>query len=915
MSLWALLSLCLTGLLADESYRPTRALGLFKPGSSVGLEEGFADPPPICRVQCWWQCHGSAFSESNITRQLAEFKQKGWGGVTIKDTLPMPRDEHTAHIRDIRFMSPEWLDKFAYIVGQCDRLGLICRSRLGSGWNCGGPWVTPDISSQRMVVGRAPAQRGWSGPIPLGDDGDPNFNALRRGMAFVVAQYEGHARGIDLTDRVGEDRSLRWEVPKGRWNLFTCASRPSGIPVVSCSPSGAGLHHDHLSAAGTDLQLARVAEPMIARLGRKTSAFDGFNVDSWELGNPTWTAGMREAFRARRGYDPVPYLPVLADVKDEGIGRKPQIASLAEEAQRFLFDLRTTASELIIETHYRRISQWCRQRGIVLEAQAGGPMVVPRDLLAAQGSVDIPMGEFWMHPWTCVKTASSAAHAYGKPLVGLESFTDTRREQLASPPAQMKPRVDEAFLLGGNYLTMSVVEFSPAEAGIPGWVHNAGPHLNPSQTWWPLARPFFDYLARCCFLLQSGRPIAHVAEYRNMRIPEGQLWREPDDKLSTYPKEFAFDYAGDDLVQNHMSVRGGRIELRSGATYGLLYVVPTEHPSMPLATLAKIAQLVRLGAKVVWAGPPPERCPGLSAYPQCDAQFRQVAKELFADPRLVKIAADDRSQLVPLVERSLCPPAWLVEGDPPLRFVHRRTTEADIFFVVNRAKTDVDCPVWFRIEGRHPELWDPDSGRIQAAEWEKDSWGIRVRIALAGQGSTFVVFRDSTKNPSRSLPAPSRQFCLEGPWQVRFTDARGSSSAQYSKLESWTESTSPSVRYFSGIATYRTRFRGPELPAKSAVLDLGRVADVCEVVLNGKNLGIGWHPPYRFEVAGALRAGDNDLEIRVANMWQNRIVGDANLPPEKRVTRIVPETHYQRLRGGKLVESGLIGPVECRTGF
>jgi hypothetical protein len=391
-----------------------------------------------------------------------------------------------------------------------------------------------------------------------------------------------------------------------------------------------------------------VAEPMLAKLGTfDGTAFDGFNCDSWELGHPTWTPGFRRAFMARRGYDPIPYLPVLAGYEVGAAGR------------RFLFDLRTTVSDLIVETHYRRVSEWCRARGVAFEAQAGGPHRGPKDLLQAQGAVDIPMGEFWMHGRSYVKIASSAAHTYGKRLVGLESFTDTRaHHHFAISPAQMKPRADEAFLFGGNYLNLAVTEYSPAEAGLPGWVHNAGPHLNHCQTWWPLARPFFDYLARCCFLLQSGRDVAHVAVYHTFRAGKDGLWAEPGNPRSKWPKDFAFDYVNDDLVQNHMSVRDGRIVLTSGASYQILYIVPTPRSTMPLATLVKIRDLARRGATVVWAGKSPTQCPGLTDYPQCDAKLKTIVKDLWGSGRLIAIPKHELTRLVPLLEKSPNPPAW-----------------------------------------------------------------------------------------------------------------------------------------------------------------------------------------------------------------------------------------------------------------
>ena len=916
-----------TAATCTETAGPTRALGLFKPGNPVPLEEGFRDPPPISRVQCWWQCHGSAFTEAEITRQLEEFQAKGMGGVTVKDTLVMPRDDKTAHLKDIPFMSPEWLDVFAHVVAECGRLGLVCRSRFGSGWNAGGPWVSPEMSSQVVAFAQSSPITGparYAGPIPVAKDGSPTIKTLRDGEAFVVAIHQPGGKGIDLTDKVRDDRKLAWDVPKGTWTLFSCFSLPSGRRVMSSSPSGSGLHHDHLSAAGTDLQLRMVAEPMLAKLGTfEGTAFDGLNCDSWELGNPTWTSGFRRAFIARRGYDPVPYLPLLAAIKDEGIGRSAKVGDLSQEGSRFLFDFRTTVSDLIVQTHYHRVSQWCRAHGVAFEAQAGGPSVVPRDMLQAQGAVDIPMGEFWMNPRSHVKIASSAAHVYGKRLVGLESFTDTRKmKHFAISPADMKHRVDEAFLLGGNYLNMAVTEYSPAEAGRPGWVHNAGPHLNHCQTWWPLARPFFDYLARCCFLLQSGRNVAQVAEYRGFRDPKSKLWREGHDPLATWPKEYAFDYVNDDILQNCTQAQDGQIALTSGASYQILYVVATDHASMPLATLAKIRDLVRRGATVVWAGKPPAGCPGLTDYPRCDAELRSLVEEIRESGRLITLDKDDRSRLAPLLAKSADPPGWKTTGNAPLRFVHRRTPAADIFFVVNRATWAVDTPVTFRIKDRPAEFWIPETGTIEPAASKKAEEGTRLAIRLPPLGSIFVVFRGEAeggpspqkreapvKTPGKA-PAP---IAIAGPWEVRFPDGSGAPpKAMVPTLKSWTKMDDPGIRHFSGIATYRTTFACAQAEAGNGLattLDLGRVAQVCEVRLNGKLVGIAWHPPYRLDVTGQLRTGQNRLEVRVANLWHNRLVADAALPKSQRLTRTVPETHYERVRGQELIDSGLLGPV------
>ena len=715
---------------------PTRALGLYKPGAPVDLVDGFRDPPPISRAQCWWQCHGSAFTKREIARQLEEFKAKGMGGVTIKDTIEKPRDERTAPIEDIPFMSAEWLDMFEHIVAECGRLGLIVRSRLGSGWNCGGPWVTPEMASQAVRCAGPVAIEGpvrYSGPIPT-EKGQPARAAIAAGEAFVVAVSASRKERIDLSGRVREDLTLIWDVPEGQWELFSCFSAPDpdGRAVMSSSGSGAGLHHDHLSEEGTDLQLAHVAEPMLARLGSfDDTAFDGFNVDSWELGNPTWTPGFRQTFIDRRGYDPVPFLPLFARIATRHIGRLVTIDNPAVEERRFLRDLRDTVSELVVETHYARISDWCREHGVALEGQAGGPFVVPRDMLSSQGAVDIPMGEFWMpEHMSYIKIASSAAHVYGKRLVGMESFTDTTKpREFARSPAAMKARLDEVLLLGGNYVNLAVTEYSPLEAGVPGWVHNAGPHINHNQTWWPLARPFFDYIGRSCFLLQSGEHVAHVAEYRPMRTADAQLWNETGDRLSSWPKTFTFDYVNEDVIERHMALRDGQLVLPSGATYQVLYIADSQ-PAIPVATLRKIRDLALAGATVVWAGERPSRAPGLADAAARDADVKALAEELWNGGRLITLETDDRFQLIPIVERSAVPPAWKMDDRQPLRLLHRRTATADIFFVVNRANNPVRESITFRIGDRLPEFWDATTGDILPDAHGKEKDGVEVFIEI-----------------------------------------------------------------------------------------------------------------------------------------------------------------------------------------
>ena len=790
-----------------ENAGPTEALGLFKPGKPLALEDGFSDPPPISRIWCWWQCHGSAFTKEELTRQLEQFAEQGFGGVEMKDTVLQPRDEQTKSIKDIPFMSSQWLDMFAHAEKECKRLNLILRSRLGSGWNAGGPWVSAENSSQVLAkVGlpiRQNAQK-YTGLIPVKGE-RPRLEELRDGDAFVIAVRKDKSETIDLTAEVTDSREISWSVPEGQWALYSFFSVPSGKRLMSTSPTGGGLHHNHLSTEGTDLHLREFAQKFVEKLGPfGQSAFDGFGTDSWEMGNPTWTQGFRDAFQERCGYDPAPYLPVVVAGYD-----------LGEKGRRFLYDFWNVVSRLIIETHYERVTDWCVSRNIALTSEAGGgpSHCIPNNLLEGLGAVSVPMGELWMEGRAYVKIPSSAAHTYGHRLVALESFT-ARHEPHRITPATLKPRADEAFLLGGNYLAPAVVEYSPAAAGKPGWLHAVGPHLNYQQTWWSMGRPFFDYLGRCCFLLQSGKNVADVAIYRTFRSSKNLRWQAPsDDRLLDYRKDYAFDFVSDEILQRHASGKAGRMVLASGADYSLLFVSANSVPAMPLETLKSIGRLLDQGVTVMWQGAFPSSSPSLIDYPACDRTMRELAEEVSRHPQLIEVSSFDQAAIVAQLEKNGTPAAIKPVAPSPLRYVHRRTETADFFFVVNRKAASVKTEFVFRVKGRSPEFWDPMTGQVTAAPHEETPDGVKVPMAMTSLQSIFVVFRDrptqrvSTAAARRGVPSFTKE--LSGPWGITFpADSGAPAQLTIEELQPLQTHSEPGVRGFSGIATYMMRFSG-----------------------------------------------------------------------------------------------------------
>jgi hypothetical protein len=164
-------------------------------------------------------------------------------------------------------------------------------------------------------------------------------------------------------------------------------------------------------------------------------------------------------------------------------------------------------------------------------------------------------------------------------------------------------------------------------------------------------------------------------------------------------------------------------------------------------------------------------------------------------------------------------------------------------------------------------------------------------------------------------PFPKRLTAeqLGGPWQVQFDPEWGPAEpVTFDSLISWTDHDDPLIKYFSGQATYRTTFdlAGGSPENARLWLDLGQPKNLAAVRLNGKNLGVVWTAPWRVEITDAVQPKGNRLEIDVVNLWPNRLIGDAGLPPEKRRTR----TNVTSFRKDTpLLPSGLLGPVQLRA--
>jgi hypothetical protein len=411
-------------------------------------------------------------------------------------------------------------------------------------------------------------------------------------------------------------------------------------------------------------------------------------------------------------------------------------------------------------------------------------------------------------------------------------------------------------------------------------------------------------------MLQQGMFVADVLYYSGDDIPCYVLPKNIDPS-----RGFGYDYdvCNTDVLMNRLSVKNGLIVLPDGMSYRLL-VLP-ERRVLPLAVLRKIDELVSAGATII--GKQPLRTNSLMGYPQSEEQLKKIANKLWVQKKVGKGRVISDLTIREVLLKDGIEPDFSFQSknkNDLFDFIHRKSGEQDIYFIINRRDTMAHADFKFRIKGKQPEIWNPLTGETHlAGSFTENNEITTIPLELTPYGSLFVVFNKPVKNGvthnNKSNYLQYKHLIkIEGSWDVSFdTSWGGPKSATFDSLISWTFRPEENIKYFSGEANYKKTF---DLPAdynngKRICIDLGTVKNVAEVWLNGKNLGVVWTAPYRVDITDAVKQAGNNLEVKIVNLWNNRLVGDANLPKEQRMTK----TNIEINPKGKLLDSGLLGPV------
>jgi hypothetical protein len=908
------------------------AFGQAAPGAQTAaqpdvLSQQFRRAAGVAPQTLWHWVNGCVTREG-ITHDLEAFRKAG-----IRDVQQFIIGNTQADISDpeITVLSDKWMGLMRFALDECKRLGMTFGTHNCPGWSASAaPGLLPEDSMQQLV---------WTKTTVSGKDSltirlpqhvpDPRWNFYQDICIIALpAGGDTFARQSMLiwADQLTATHQLKRALPDGEWQVLRFGHTTTGHMNDTAPDSGKGLEVDKMSKEALEKFWTLYPAKLIAMAGEHAgTTFKRLEIDSYEAGAQTWTRKMAAEFANRRGYELLPWLPVIAGLTVEN----------KEQSARFKQDWQQTITDLFAENYFQHLATLINRAGMQFLIQPYGTGAVNFDIGAIRGIGDIPMCEFWWGDttwgWNSILPVASNSHVNGKRLVAAEAFTGQPQFAWKVSPFDLKGAGDRAFCNGVNLLVLHSSAHQPWPHLQPGMTMGWwGTQFGPSQTWWTHGGPeWIEYLNRCQTLLQAGTFVAdlcflHLSKQKDPAIPRGHK----------------ADICNGKELMTRFGVKGGRWVLPDGMHYKLLILPP--NCTIDLALAQRIAELVAQGGVVLGNGF--KGSPGLAGFPARHDDVRRISDTLFgtasADGKFEKgVRAVGRGRVytghepegVLQLER-IAQDVELPAGVNDVMWIHREDQGRHFYFVANQSNAAKQLRVAFRVAGMTPELWNPETGAtFEAPVWEAAEGKTSVTINLEAYGSCFVAFRvkasaaksgwtaitldgkpaypfvggianadkplvlfretgdyaffdgEKLKRKHRQTAHPAATS-LDSGWELTFQQNRGApASAYFDRLVSYTERPEPGIRFFSGKARYRKTLSltKDQLSAgKVLILDLGTVKNVATLLVNGKKVRTFWKPPFVADIGVFCTPGNNTLEVEVTNLWPNRMIGDEHEPED-----------------------------------
>ena len=890
-------------------------------------------------VRWWW--FGPAVTKPQLEREMRLMKEGGIGGFEVQPTYPLAVDDERPGLKNLRFLSPEFLDAIRFTAEKAKELGLRMDLTLGSGWPYGGPQFPAGEGAGRLLTQVIQVPAGQKRvPVPPLRDGQSLITAFvgkgNSGLTAIGGRGRGpgsNAGRIDvrpMKEILIQDGAavLAADAPDPAEVVFFIAGR-TGMQVKRPAFGAEGNVIDHYSAGVVDKFIREVAEPVIKACGSNPPY--ALFCDSLEVGGEDWTGDLLAEFQRRWGYDLRPLLPAL--IGDIG----PDTAEIRHDWGRTLTEMFNDH----FNAHFARLAKDSHSR---FRIQGYGS---PSAGLYSYAYVDLPEGEGdqW-HGHRASRWASSASHLMGMPVTSAEAFTWLHSPVFRATPLDVKAEGDTYFLQGINQIICHGWPYTAEGAAYPGWSFYAAAVFNENNPWWIVMPDVSRYLQRLSYILRQGTPANDIALY----LANSDAWADfapgrislsdavglklgPDIVPAVLDSGYNLDFFDDGMLDLRGKIEHGTLVF-GDLRYKVIVLAGVER--IAPSTMHKLKEFADGGGILVATRRLPDRAAGYKATAQDGQVVRDLARRLFQAPDAPGFFIENEAQFGSALARRLTPDVTIRPPSPQVGFIHRHTQDAEVYFLANTANVRKDVKVGFRVAALQAEVWDPMTGEVRSADVvEKAPGATAVSVALEPYGSTLIVF---TNRILPALPKAPAVAVVPGPldlssrWTVRFgKDAR---PVVMDKLASWTDD--PATKDFSGMATYeKTVSVAPEMLKDGLSLSLNfgpafasrdvrggtqRFAAALEVpvreaavaYINDQRVGSVWTPPYSVDVTGQLKPGDNQIRIEVANLAVNHTVADGypsyNLQGVRQ--RFGNRFDPQDLNQLQPLPSGLLGPIQ-----
>tara|TARA_R110002050_G_scaffold187015_2_gene321418 strand:- start:80268 stop:83099 length:2832 start_codon:yes stop_codon:yes gene_type:complete len=901
--------------------------GCIKNSSTViddTLFDGFIDPPSDARpfVRWWW--NGNHLEKEEIIRQLDVLQKAGIGGVEI-NPIAMPGEANDLGIEPLTWISKEWNEMFKFASLEAQKRGMFADLIVGSGWPFGGEFLEEDETIQRIIVNKIPC----SGGQLLKEDLESLYEKAVASLARSYEAAKSHelvfirlvpagvlstAEITDLTDDFIKNNRLSFEVPAGNYVLVYGILQRSNREVMHGAPGAAGPVMNHYESKITRAYLNRLNKISEDTGTPLSELIRALFCDSIELDGANWTDGFEKLFLETYNYPLNAWYPFIFYDPYTGYPEENYEPSFAEKLKRVRYDYNRLLVQTFLKNFTKEFQDFCTENGVLCRYQAyGTPFLM--GMMEGNMIADIPESNNWIYSadmdadsWTWNQGhgymiwnmyAASGGHLSGKNIISNEAMTNTNGVFKTSLE-EIKQHDDMNFITGMNHAVLHGYNYSPLEAGFPGWIRY-GSYFNEHNTWWPYFHEWVEYNSRLSHVLQNSQPIKKIA----ILAPEADIWSNYGLTRNQFHTEpwycyrlwepisqvgSSCDYIGQNIIREGIKSNG---KLTYGPmSYSTIMLSSVE--SMDPEAARGLLEFVQSGGTLIAIEKTPSRSLSFQNASKNDSIVQTVFAQLqdeFSERFIVVSSPETENDLLSWT-RELFQKIQIkkdVKIDIPNQSVyqiHKKAGEKDIWFFTNTSrKQGANIEAVFSTGKKTPWIWDPETGTRKVFPFDRNK--NELTIQLNPLHSMLLVFEPNLEGEPEPIlkQAQGKEIkFIEGPWEVFFEHTNGESfSMNFTKLEDFGASANPKLHNFAGTVTYTTEFTSND---NFQLLEFENVnKGIVEIVLNDKKVGNSWYGNPVFNIEDVVKIGKNKLEIKYVTVLSNYVMSLDDNPTAKRWTR------------------------------